>query len=674
MRKNTGTGGSTGMNIEKTPGVNVTPEEMAYAHDWISTNLIKAIKPPFSFVYDGKLFSDVVHVWQGDRASRRLDDKRIQHIFTYTDPQSGLTAKCEAIEYRDFPAVEWTVWARNNGSSDTPVLEDLQSLDMTFRCDGEGQFILHHYKGDYCAADSYEPYQLLLKPGSSHSFVPVGGRPSNGAFPYYNVQMPGGGLIVAVGWPGQWATQFSRDEHGRPRIRVGQELTHFVLHPGEQVRTPLIALLFWQGQDRARSQNLWRRWMIAHNMPRPSGELPPPIQAGNTSTQFHEMTRANEENQKLFIDRYKSEGIELDYWWMDAGWYPCDGQWPKVGTWEPDKERFPRGLRAISDHAHEQGVKILVWFEPERVAPGTWLYKQHPEWLLKASGSDQKLLDLGNSEALNWLTNHIDALLSEQGVDLYRQDFNIDPLPYWRETDRQDRQGITENHYVTGYLAYWDELRRRHPDMLIDSCASGGRRNDLETLRRAVPLHKTDYNYADLPVKQAFHHTLASWIPYFGAPVAPKDDVDTYVFRSAVCLSTIIGYDVRRQDLDYDLLRRLTSEWRQVAPYFYGDYYPLTSYSRSNEVWMAWQFDRPDLGEGIVQVFRRDHSPYDSARFRLGGLQASAAYTITGVDNERRKQMTGRQLMEEGLQVILKTQPDSAIICYRRCKDSDCSG
>ena len=69
----------------------------------------------------------------------------------------------------------------------------------------------------------------------------------------------------------------------------------------------------------------------------------------------------------------------------------------------------------------------------------------------------------------------------------------MDPLSNWRENDAEDRQGITENHLVTGYLAYWDELRRRHPNMLIDTCASGGRRNDIETLRRAVPLLRSDW-------------------------------------------------------------------------------------------------------------------------------------------------------------------------------------
>ena len=87
---------------------------------------------------------------------------------------------------------------------------------------------------------------------------------------------------------------------------------------------------------------------------------------------------------------------------------------------------------------------------------------------------------------------------------------------------------MTENLHVQGYLAYWDALRQRHPKLLIDSCASGGRRNDLETMRRAVPLHPTDYNYGHLAAKQAFHQSLFQWIPYFGSNTVPVDTVDAY--------------------------------------------------------------------------------------------------------------------------------------------------
>ena len=141
------------------------------------------------------------------------------------------------------------------------------------------------------------------------------------------------------------------------------------------------------------------------------------------------------------MDRYLEEKLPLDYWWMDAGWYVNKTGWPNTGTWEVDTKRFPGGLRAITDHARSKGVKGLVWFEPERVTPGTWLYEKHPEWLLGKDG-DQKLLNLGHPEALKWVTEHVDGLLVSQGIDLYRQDFNIDPLSYWRANVWKTGRGL----------------------------------------------------------------------------------------------------------------------------------------------------------------------------------------------------------------------------------------
>ena len=86
-----------------------------------------------------------------------------------------------------------------------------------------------------------------------------------------------------------------------------------MLRPGEEVRTPLIALVFWQGEKLVRAQNLWRRWMLADNVPRNAeGKLPAPILFGNTSGEFNEMTSANEENQKYFINRYLEERVPID--------------------------------------------------------------------------------------------------------------------------------------------------------------------------------------------------------------------------------------------------------------------------------------------------------------------------------------------------------------------------
>jgi alpha-galactosidase len=490
----------------------------------------------------------------------------------------------------------------------------------------------------------------------------AGGRPTSSDLCYFNVEVPTGqGVIVAVGWPGQWSSSWLRDEGLGLRLRAGQELTHFKLLPDEEVRTPLVALLLWDGGDWLRAQNLWRRWMLAHNVPSPNGKLPSPEMFGCSSHLFSEMQNANEENQKACIDRYLAEGLKIDRWWMDAGWYPFDNVgWPKTGTWEVDTTRFPRGLRAISDYAHGKGIKTIVWFEPERVHPDTWLTKNHPEWIL--GGTKGGLLNLGNPDARQWLTEHVDRLLTEQGIDLYRQDFNMDPLDCWRANDAPDRQGITEIRHVEGYLAYWDELLRRHPAMFIDTCASGGRRNDLETLRRAIPLWRTDYR-CEPTGTQCCTYGISLWIPLSGTGAA---DADTYIFRSNMVPFTNCLFDVRNASLDYALLRRLSGQWRKIADCYLGDFYPLTEYTTGRDGWMAWQFDRPETGQGMLQAFRRDRSIFEVGRLKLHGLDPAARYELVDLDIEKPQEFSGRELTEKGLSVTITDQPGAVVYRYRR--------
>lgn len=613
---------------------------------------------PFAFLYDGAASDAILRTWPGRLETTRLDANRTRYTRTWKQPNGNLDIRCVAVDYADFPAVEWTLYFKNTGSTDTPILRNIQALDTSLERTATGQFVLHAWRGDTCSPVLYQPLTETLPPKANRRFAPADGRATNQAFPYYKIQMPGGGILLAVGWPGQWASSFTTDNDRKLRIAAGQELVHLSLRPGEQIRTPLIAILFWKGDDTVRAQNLWRRWMWAHNVPRTAdGKLPPPILFGNTSGQFNEMINANEDNQKYFIDRYVEEKIGINFWWMDAGWYPCDGHWPNTGTWEPDTTRFPNGLRAISDHALAKNIRTLVWFEPERVGGG-WLSRNHPEWRIGP------LLNLGNPDAWNWLVNHVDDQLKTQAIHIYRQDFNMSPLGFWRGNDAPDRRGITENFHVQGYLAYWDQLRKRHPQLIIDSCASGGRRNDLETMRRAVPLHPTDYNYADLVVKQAFHHSLFHWIPYYGSNTVPTNTADPYAIRSGHALGMVLGYDMRRTDLDYARLRRLADQWRKIIECCYGDFYPILPYSLREEDWIAWQFHRPDRNEGVVQAFRRHKSNETTMTLRLGGLDPALQYRVTDFDKDKPLTIPGRQLLQKGLPVDIPAKPGAVVIHY----------
>lgn len=652
----------------------VKPGEMQLKDKWAQQYLLgQQAKIPFSFLYADQPSKDFLNEWPKTTQSKKLDTDRTQHSIVWTDAKSGLEIRCEAVDYSDYPAIEWTAYFKNTGTENTPVLKEIQGLDVVFQRGQEGEFILNGIQGDSCAANSYEPYAVQLDANMVKRFAPpsYSGKSCDGpqGWPYFNLQAPGYGVIMAVGWPGQWACSFTRDASNGLTVRAGQELTNLYLKPGEQIRTPLIAMLFWQDSDVVRAQNLWRRWYIAHTIPRVDGQPQSPIIQIQCSGGQEEIPG---------IEALVQAGAKPDVCWRDAGgdytWYPSAGgpygpnskmggpAWLNTGTWEIDPTKYPEGFRKFSDRIGQHGIKFLLWFEPERVGdPESWLGKNHPEWLLPGT-SHGALLDEGNPAALNWLIDHIDAMIKSQGIAWYREDMNGGgPLPAWRKNDPADRQGMTENLYVQGHLTFWDELRRRNPGLSIDSCASGGRRNDLETMRRAVPLLRSDFEFPEMAnVIEGNHgltYGLSFWLPFQGSGCRYQDP---YSYRSFYMSSFgMIGGSLEIQ-------KKAVEECRRVAPYMLlGDYYPLTPYSLQRDRWIAWQFNRPEQGSGVVQAFRHSECEAVSMTFQLKGLESAAQYRVTNFDSPTPSILSGRELMENGLTVQINDKPGSAVIEYK---------
>ena len=604
---------------------------MSQSHALAKRFLSRATDLPISFVLDEQPIHGIPQKWRPLVNKRRIDGNRSETVFEATDPKTGLRVRVECVEYHDYPVMEWVAWFSNQGHEATPIIRDILALDGTFQGSAP---VLYSNNGDFYSEKGYTPDEKPLGKGDSVGFAPNGGRPSNGAFPYYRIRFDNWGLSLAIGWPAQWAAHFDGLADG-VHVRAGQEKTNLRLMPGESIRTPRMTVLCWSG-DASRAVNLWRRWYFAHIMPRPNGQPHKPLLAAAGTDEGEEFTAATEANQIRYIEKFKQLGFDFNVWWIDAGWYPCAGHWPNTGTWEPDPKRFPQGFKPVSDCAARNGADLLVWFEPERVRQGTELSTEHPEWLLRLKGNENSLLNLGNPECRQWLTDHVCRLIKDNGIKIYRQDFNFDPLEYWRKNEAEDRQGLNENLHVQGYLQYWDDLLARNPGLWIDSCASGGRRNDLETMRRAVPLHYSDYGYGIAPVKLSFHQTMFEWLPYFkdvtlswdlSPPGRFDKQVDSYSYHCGMAPMLMLGLDIRRDDYDFALARKMIAIWRRAAGLIlYGDYYPLTPFSRSADKWVAWQFDSPEKGHGLVQGIRLPASEEGTFTIHPKGIDPSASY------------------------------------------------
>ena len=455
-----------------------TPADMARAHAVAARFCERAADLPLTFTYYGVTYYGLPAAWQPRASTRRLDATMTETVWEAADPASGLAVRVEVTAYADYPVLEWVAYFTNASDAATPVLSEVRALDAAF---AGTEAVLHHSNGDFYNAAGYTQQATPLAPGAALSFAPHGGRPCDQAFPYYRLVFAEGGLTLAIGWPAQWAASFSGTAEG-VHITAGQELVHARLHPGERLRTPRLTLLAWAGDD-TRAVNLWRRWYLAHILPRPDGRPMRPHLACAATDEGEEFTAATEANQIAYIDRFQQAGIHPDVWWIDAGWYPCrnaegERRWVLTGTWEPDPERFPRGLGPISAHAAAKGADLLVWFEPERVDVTRRLAIEHPEWLLHTANDGEwtatnALLNLGIPACRAWLTDHLCALIQDNGIKIYRQDFNFEPLRRWRDNEADDRQGLNENFHVQGYLQLWDDLLARNPGLRTELAAHG---------------------------------------------------------------------------------------------------------------------------------------------------------------------------------------------------------
>lgn len=627
----------------------------------------KTTVPLFAFLYNGKNSSFFLPKWAETSETSKAGEAIIKTI-TYTDRATKLRVTAVYTIYSDFPAVEWVLRFKNEGSAATPIIADVLACAVRFDDWPDGPTTLYRARGSNAERSDFAPIREVLSDKGEVRFGPSAGRSSDtSALPFFNIAAPDRGIIAAIGWSGKWKAAVKRTGKRSLGLEAGMDRTHFSLRPGEEVRSPSTALLFWKSPDRMDGHNLLRRFLLAHHTPRPQGNLVElPLSHGvgfGGPFPCNEYVCATESYALAMIDRLKQFGIEPDACWIDAGWYDNAQRswWAGVGNWTVNRANFPRGLKPVTDAARQWGKGFVLWFEPERVYEGTRLDREHPEWLTALPGNPNRLLNLGDSRALNWLIEYIGDFLLEEGVTIYRQDFNFDPAPYWLAMDAPDRIGIAEMKHIDGLYAFWDALLARVPGLLIDNCASGGRRIDLETIGRSVPLWRTDYQYFEPNGYQCHTYGLHFFLPATGTG---NNNPQKYAFRSSMSGALVLGWELNAS-FNVAQAHEDIAEFRSLRPYFFGDYYPLTEYSTSDEAWAAFQWDRPEESDGIILAFRRHQAVGSSLTVILHGLEPAGAYKVSFEDYGITIVKSGRELAS-GLGIKIPEAPGSLLVRYRR--------
>lgn len=688
-----------------------TDAEFALTNGWKSFLLDKgacdgsrySADVPFSFMCGDRSSREWIKADAAEIALGEWKNKTRTSTLTWRDAQTKLVCEVTLEEYEDFPAFQYTVRLRNEGEETSARVHDFKALDMRWNRADTTLPVLYRTQGSDSRNDDFmfvgedmrksmwtherdvrmdSASNSAFRKALNSSLFDSDDRPSATWLPFFNYKTGPDGLIVALGWNGGWFAEFNHHGNGDTDISAGQERLDTVLYAGETIRSPLVMLMYWQGEV-GHAQNMFRRFMLAHNHPQENGvpALTPICRNSWGGTPTDEHLRA--------IKEAVEKGFEYDCYWIDAGWYGqgkdpspdvFHGDWGStVGDWTVNPYRHPKTLKPIADALSEINMKFLLWFETERAVNGVPATVEHPEWYLRQSGGDARdagageslLLDLGNPEARAWLTESIGKILEENNISWYREDFNMVPNPYWSNHDAADRIGMTEMRFVEGLYQFWDDLCANRPGLMIDNCASGGRRLELETLKRSIVLWRSDYNcfsYLTPEVTQSHTYGIAHWIPANStSPFITK--IDDYACRSSLSSGAVLSsYELSTltSDIPEDFvlwLKDRVSETKRARPYFYGDFYPMTQGNWSDDAWLAYMMWRPESESGLIVAFRREKSLTSALTVDLQTVEPGKKYRIEDVDTGNVSVVSGDELIANGL-TIRSSKPRESKLIY----------
>jgi len=379
--------------------------------------------------------------------------------------------------------------------------------------------------------------------------------------------------------------------------------------------------------------------------------------------------------------------MDFETYWVDASWYGNEIEsrqdmwwYTQVGNWYARRSDFPQGLRPISDRAHELGMKFIFWMEPERVRPDSEWARAHPDLFLSRDDSTwppqwrgNLLLNLGDPRAVDLAFEKISSLITEFNADIYRQDFNMDPLTAWYPADAPDRVGITEIRHIEGLYALWDRILTAHPGIVIDNCAGGGRRIDLESLRRTITLWRSDagdHGGEGIPkiniANQIQCGGLGHWIPDHNGPIRT---FDAYAIRSALTTG-FMAYRVlpeNEQDSEYADAIAAVAENKRLRPLIAEERIGLIAPDLEKEAWAAFQHHRHSDSSGMIVALRGPGADSDTVTLRPEYIDVRGTYQVTRWDDYRQApptRITGAEFKE--MLVTIPQTRSSVLVEYHR--------
>ncbi len=642
-------------------------------------------KLPFSFIYDGTEVKALALSEEPAFKSIETNHSTVETI-TIVTPDKLLKAEAQITLFKGFNAMEIALGLENAGEEDTKIIENIYSL-----CVGLHSGIppmLYRSNGAPSNTNDFIPRTVSFADYSwqGQEISGTGGRSSNSELPYFRVDCDKYSAVFGIGWSGQFKSVLCF-ERETLTVKCGMEGTHFKLLPGEKVHMPFVTVLF--EEDHNLSFSSFRRLVYEHYVPSKDNAY---LFCNTCFTRGGAwLNECNEDNQVSLIKAMQKLDVESVI--TDAGWFI--GGWPTgAGCWDTDPEKYPNGIEVVSKKAKELGMKYGLWFELERVVEGSTAHKEHPDWCLGdhlsflpsqfMPGKKNFLLNLGIPEAVDYAYNIVDNYLKLPGFSCYRQDFNVDPLGFWRSNDTPDRMGITEIKHLNGLYDFLDRIRANYPDVFMDGCSSGGRRLDLAMIRRFNTNQKTDY-WFDTTVDQTSLYSLNCYLPSISF-TTHVDKLNDYAFYSNLAATLCIGFIADEPGFDYDKAKNLLSKFLTVRPLLNDRYYPLTPIDDTGKQILAMEFYDRSMDKGVIIICNRGgqygHTSmhptnYNATMFDARGvvtwqstvypkdIKQSEMYLIKNLISGIENTLSGKQLLD-GFQFIVGREPQVIVYTFEK--------
>jgi alpha-galactosidase len=344
-------------------------------------------------------------------------------------------------------------------------------------------------------------FQIQTHSLRAHCFIQENrrGRTSHSDFPgilleeNHTIEQQGLSYGFHLAWSGNHKILVEPINQGEAQIQLGELFAsgECILKKGETYQTPSVYASY-SGKGRTQlSQNFHQflRKNIFSDLVK-SQERPVQLNTWEAVYFDHDLPT---------LTKMASKAAELGFerFVLDDGWFEGrNDDTAALGDWVPDKLKYPDGLDPLINHVLESGMVFGLWVEPEMVSPNSQLYQKHPDWVLhlnhqtRATGRNQLVLNLNKPEVFDFLFNRFDKILKDHDISYLKWDMNRDL------TQAGDGDYAKYHHQVIALYQLIDLLRKNHPDVEIETCASGGARIDFEILKRTDRFWTSDNNDA----------------------------------------------------------------------------------------------------------------------------------------------------------------------------------